>query len=74
MQPVLDFLKKNEQWFVQELCDYVRFPSVSAQPKHKADLTACAHWIAKHCSGIGLLLLGLAHGGHIVWQLARHKM
>jgi threonine/homoserine/homoserine lactone efflux protein len=28
----------------------------------------------EHCSGIGLLLLGLAHGGHIVWQLARHKM
>jgi threonine/homoserine/homoserine lactone efflux protein len=25
-------------------------------------------------SGIGLLVLGLAHGIHIAWQLAKHKM
>ena len=25
-------------------------------------------------SGVGLLLLGLAHGVHLVWQLARHRM
>ena len=25
-------------------------------------------------SGIGLLILGLAHGVHLVWQLAKHKM
>lgn len=28
----------------------------------------------EHYSGIGLLLLALAHGGHIVWQMARHRM
>ena len=55
MQPVLEFLKSNEQWFVQELCDYIRFPSVSAQPAHKSDLTACAEWICAHCEGIGLV-------------------
>src|SRR3954471_19818318 len=54
MQPVLDFLKKNEEWFVQELCDYVRFPSVSAQPQHKQDLIGCAEWLYVHCQGIGL--------------------
>lgn len=26
------------------------------------------------CSGIGLLLLALAHGVHLVWQLAKHRM
>jgi hypothetical protein len=25
-------------------------------------------------SGIGLLILGLAHGVHLVWQLAKHRM
>jgi threonine/homoserine/homoserine lactone efflux protein len=25
-------------------------------------------------SGIGLLVLGLIHGGHIAWQLTKHKM
>jgi len=28
----------------------------------------------EHYSGVCLLLLALIHGGHIVWQLARHKM
>lgn len=54
MQPVLEYLKTNEQWFVQELCEYVRFPSVSAQPQHKKDLVACADWLYAQCEGIGL--------------------
>jgi len=54
MQPVLEFLKSNEQWFIQELCEYVRFPSVSAQPQHKDDLSAAANWICVHAQGIGL--------------------
>ncbi|HUR44947.1 MAG TPA: dipeptidase [Candidatus Saccharimonadales bacterium] len=54
MQPVLDYLNENQERFVQELCDYVRFPSVSAQPKHKPDLEACAQWLQKHCEGLGL--------------------
>ena len=54
MQAVLDYLKKNQSRFVRELCDYLRFPSVSAQPQHKRDLQACAEWVRKHCQSIGL--------------------
>lgn len=54
MQPVLDYLKKNEARFINELCDYLRFPSVSAQSKHKKDLAACASWLVKRCRSIGL--------------------
>ncbi len=54
MQPVLDYLKKNEARFITELCDYLRFPSVSAQSKHKSDLEACAGWLVKRCRDIGL--------------------
>jgi threonine/homoserine/homoserine lactone efflux protein len=28
----------------------------------------------EHLSGVGLLVLALIHGGHIVWQLVKHKM
>jgi threonine/homoserine/homoserine lactone efflux protein len=28
----------------------------------------------EHLSGVGLLGLALAHGGHIIWQMARHRM
>ncbi|MDB6016367.1 MAG: dipeptidase [Pedosphaera sp.] len=54
MQKVIDYLRKNQSRFVQELCDYVRFPSVSAQPQHRQDLQACAEWLLKHCEAIGL--------------------
>jgi acetylornithine deacetylase/succinyl-diaminopimelate desuccinylase-like protein len=54
MQVVIDYLKKNQARSIAELCEYVRFPSVSAQPQHRADLRACAEWVVKHCQGIGL--------------------
>src|SRR6267378_6286882 len=54
MQVVLDYLKQNQARFVTELCELLRFPSVSAQPQHKKDLRACAEWIVKHCRQIGL--------------------
>jgi acetylornithine deacetylase/succinyl-diaminopimelate desuccinylase-like protein len=54
VQPVLDYLKKHEARFIRELCDYLRFPSVSAQSKHKKDLAACASWLLDHCRSIGL--------------------
>ncbi len=54
MQPILDYLAANEPRFVSELCDYVRFPSVSAQSNHSGDVRACAEWLASHCTSIGL--------------------
>ena len=54
MDVVLNYLKGNQKRFVSELCDYVRFPSVSAQSKHGKDLTSCATWMVKHCKAIGL--------------------
>jgi acetylornithine deacetylase/succinyl-diaminopimelate desuccinylase-like protein len=54
MQRVLDYLKSNQPRFVDELCEYVRFASVSAQPTHAKDMAACAEWLANHCRQIGL--------------------
>jgi acetylornithine deacetylase/succinyl-diaminopimelate desuccinylase-like protein len=54
MQAVIDYLKQNESRAVAELSEYLRFPSVSAQPKHKQDLHACAEWVVSHCQTIGL--------------------
>src|SRR5438045_3204663 len=54
MQAVIDFLKQNESRFVTELCDYVRFPSISAQPQHRDDMKSCAEWVVKQCEQIGL--------------------
>lgn len=66
MNAVLEFLRANEQTFVDRLCRYVRFPSVSAQPQHKTDLGACADWLVAHCQSIGLEAQGCPTAGHPV--------
>ena len=54
MQPVLDYLAANRSRFLEQLCDYLRFPSVSAQPVHKPDMERCAAWAVAECERIGL--------------------
>ncbi len=54
MNAVLEYIEKNKNRFVDELCKYLRFPSVSAQPQHRPDMSACADWLVKHCREIGL--------------------
>jgi acetylornithine deacetylase/succinyl-diaminopimelate desuccinylase-like protein len=54
MKPVFEYLHDHQSRFVEELCDYVRFPSVSAQSQHAKDLAACARWLVAHCQQIGL--------------------
>jgi len=64
MQKVLDYLDQNQPRFLQEFCEYLRFPSVSAQPQHKTDLLDCAHWLVKHATAIGLEAKLCATQGH----------
>jgi len=40
--------------FLAELKDFIRFPTVSAQPQHTADVRRCAVWLADHLRQIGL--------------------
>ena len=57
MKAVFKFLQENDARFVEDLCAYTRFASVSAQEKHRNDLTACAHWIAQRAISVGLQTL-----------------
>jgi acetylornithine deacetylase/succinyl-diaminopimelate desuccinylase-like protein len=54
MKAVLRYLQAHQQRFVDELCELLRFPSVSAQPAHKPDLENCAAWLTQHCRQLGL--------------------
>ncbi len=64
MQAVLDYLKRNQDRFVAELCEFLRFPSVSAQPQYEKDMCACAEWLASHCRKIGLQAQVCPTDGH----------
>jgi acetylornithine deacetylase/succinyl-diaminopimelate desuccinylase-like protein len=74
MKAVTAYLKTNRKRAVAELCDYVRFPSVSAQSLHRKDLLACARWLVRHCKGIGLKATLCETSGHpIVMATTRGK-
>ena len=39
---------------VEELKEFLRFPSISTQPEHAPDLDSCAEWLREKLSAIGL--------------------
>lgn len=64
MNALFDYLAAHEARFIDHLCAYVRFPSVSAQPAHRADMHACADWLARRCQEIGLATELCQTSGH----------
>jgi acetylornithine deacetylase/succinyl-diaminopimelate desuccinylase-like protein len=48
------YARANRARFVEELKEFVRFPSVSAQPRHAGDVRRCATWLAALLRRIGL--------------------
>ena len=48
------YLDREYPRFVEELKQFVRFPSISAQPEYAADIKRCANWLAGHLQKIGL--------------------
>lgn len=66
MEKVLAYLETNRDRFVQELVDYVRIPSVSAQPQHRPDLERAAAEIAARFAQAGLTVETVPTKGHPV--------
>ncbi|MBZ5613246.1 MAG: dipeptidase [Acidobacteriia bacterium] len=48
------YARRHRHRFLAELKDFVRFPSVSSQPKYARDLKNCAIWLGNHLRRIGL--------------------
>lgn len=48
----IEFTKRREQW-IAEWKDFLRFPSISADPAHTADCVACANWLKQHLARLG---------------------
>lgn len=51
---VLNYFHSNRSRFVNELVEFVRFSTISAQMNHAKDMKKCAAWLAKHLRTIGL--------------------
>lgn len=54
MTHVQEYLDQHQAAFERQLCEYLRFPSISAQPDRSGDLRACAEWLVRHCQDMGL--------------------
>jgi acetylornithine deacetylase/succinyl-diaminopimelate desuccinylase-like protein len=50
----LTYAQTHRPRFVKELRDFIRFPTVSAQPPHAESLQKCAAWLASHLRRIGM--------------------
>jgi acetylornithine deacetylase/succinyl-diaminopimelate desuccinylase-like protein len=50
----LNYARARRSKFVSELKEFLRFPSVSSQPKLAEEVANCAKWLARHLKGIGL--------------------
>jgi acetylornithine deacetylase/succinyl-diaminopimelate desuccinylase-like protein len=66
MQTVLDHLRKHRDQHLSELCQYLRFPSISAHSERRQDIVDCAQWLAGHCMEIGLSSEIIQTQGHPV--------
>jgi acetylornithine deacetylase/succinyl-diaminopimelate desuccinylase-like protein len=47
------YIDANQGRFIEELKQFMRFPSVSAQRAHDGDTRACAEWVVAHLKGLG---------------------
>jgi acetylornithine deacetylase/succinyl-diaminopimelate desuccinylase-like protein len=50
----LSHAEKHRQRFVAELKEFIRFPSISAQPQHAPDVRRCATWLASALRRAGM--------------------
>ncbi|MEN6308865.1 MAG: M20/M25/M40 family metallo-hydrolase, partial [Anaerohalosphaeraceae bacterium] len=63
-----DYIDQNKGRFLDELQQFLRFPSISAEAKHKDDLIRCAQWLVDHLKHLGLEARLVPTQGHpIVW-------
>jgi acetylornithine deacetylase/succinyl-diaminopimelate desuccinylase-like protein len=68
------YINANRERFIEELQQWMRFPSVSAQRAHDQDTRACAEWLVTHLRGLGFEAGLVDVGGQpIVRALARGK-
>ncbi|MDQ2889197.1 MAG: dipeptidase [Gemmatimonadota bacterium] len=61
-----DFLTQHESRIEEELFDFLRIPSVSAQPAHDADTRAAAEWVRHSLERAGLTAAVHETPGHPV--------
>ncbi len=61
-----EFLDSHKKERLDQLFEFLRFPSVSAKSEHKGDIVKCAEWLSGHLNKIGISSKIMPTGGHPV--------
>ena len=68
------YIEQNKNRFMQELFEFLKIPSVSANAKYKDDVLRCANWLASHLEKLGFKSQAIKTKGHpIVLSEAKGK-
>ncbi len=59
-----EYLEQSEKQRTDDLIKFLKFPSVSAQSKHKQDMVNCANWLKEHFDNIGFKTTVNSTNGH----------
>lgn len=54
METVQKYIKANHQRFLDELLEFLRIPSISADTKHQGDVLKAATWLSNELTRIGM--------------------
>jgi acetylornithine deacetylase/succinyl-diaminopimelate desuccinylase-like protein len=74
----LSYARRQRPRFVEELKEFVRYPSISSQPRHSSDVKRCAGWLAAKLKRAGMETVEVVptRGHPIVyaaWKRARYR-
>jgi acetylornithine deacetylase/succinyl-diaminopimelate desuccinylase-like protein len=54
VEKAFQYIDDNRERILDELNEFIRFPSISAQSERREDLIDCARWLTDHFSKLGL--------------------
>ncbi|MCP4291060.1 MAG: dipeptidase [bacterium] len=63
-EKVLSHLKNHQQKHVEQLCDFLRIPSISSVSAHNADTKRAAKFVSSELKELGLAVEVIDMGGH----------
>lgn len=54
MEKIFNFIEDGKGRFLNELIEFLKFPSISSLSENKPDMLACANWLVNHIKSIGI--------------------
>ncbi len=69
-----NYIDQNRNRFIDELKEWMRFPSVSAQRDHDKDTRACAQWLVDHLKKLGFDARLVDIGGQPIVRASKKGM